>query len=171
MANDTSEKGGSAARYFYRQLTIKPTPVQNVSLRGKTAIVTGANTGVGFATSRQLLELGLSKLILAVRNEEKGKAAAAKLVSELNLQQDVTEVWKLDLSVYETILSFAERANSLERLDFVVLNAGMWSITREFNPHTGHEEVIQVNYLVRISTCCFVNLNPYFNNRVANYFQ
>ncbi|KAI1772109.1 NAD(P)-binding protein [Hypoxylon cercidicola] len=147
MANDTSQKGGSTLRYFYRQLTVKPAPVRNVSLQAKTAIVTGANTGLGFATSRQLLELGLSKLILAVRDEEKGKAASAKLTSDLGLQQGTIEVWKLDLSVYESITSFADRAKTLERLDIVVLNAGMWSPSRPFNPQTGHEEVIQVNYI------------------------
>ncbi|OTA83408.1 hypothetical protein M434DRAFT_24790 [Hypoxylon sp. CO27-5] len=141
------EKGGSALRYFYNQLTFKPAPVKNANLQGKTAIVTGSNTGIGFATSQQLLELGLTKLILAVRNEEKGKAAAAKLSSDLGLQQDVIEVWKLDLSVYESVVSFAERAKTLSRLDIVILNAGMWSPSRLFNKQTGHEEVIQVNFL------------------------
>ncbi|KAF3013867.1 hypothetical protein E8E15_004118 [Penicillium rubens] len=52
-------------------LTVKPVTVQGVSLAGKTALVTGSNTGVGLETSRQLLELGLSKLIIAVRSEER----------------------------------------------------------------------------------------------------
>ncbi|OTA98012.1 hypothetical protein M426DRAFT_326314 [Hypoxylon sp. CI-4A] len=141
------QKGGSLLRYFYRQLTYKPIPVQGVDLLGQTAIVTGSNTGVGFATGRQLLELGVSKLILAVRSEDRGKVAAAKLISGLNIQQDVVEIWKLDLSVYDSVVSFCERAKGLRRLDIVVLNAGMWSPSRAFNPQTGHEEVIQVNYI------------------------
>ncbi|KAI0179260.1 NAD(P)-binding protein [Hypoxylon sp. FL1284] len=146
MANDT-QRGASNLRYFYRQFTVTPQPVSDASLQTKTAMVTGANTGVGFAVARQLLELGLTKLIIAVRDEEKGKAAAAKLTSELGPRQDIVEVWKLDLSVYDSVVAFAERAKSLQRLDIVVLNAAMWSPTRPFNPHTGHEEVIQVNYL------------------------
>ncbi|XXH00730.1 hypothetical protein Hte_007080 [Hypoxylon texense] len=106
MASDTFQKGGSTPRYFYRQPTLKPTPMQNVCLQTKTALITGASTGVVFATGRQVLELGLSKLILAVRNEEKGKAASARLTSDLGLQRDTIEVWKLDLSVYESIVSF-----------------------------------------------------------------
>lgn len=141
------QQGESPLKYFYRQLTHTPASVKNVNLEGRTAIVTGSNTGVGLEASRQLLELGLSKLILAVRNEEKGKNAAANLVSDLKLKDDVIEVWNLDLSIYDFVVAFAERAKSLPTLDIVILNAGMWSPTRAFNNHTGHEETIQVNYL------------------------
>lgn len=145
--NNIPQQGESPLKYFYRQFTRKPAPVKNVSLQGRTAIVTGSNTGVGFQASRQVLELGLSKLILAVRNEEKGKKAAARLISDLKLNDDVVEVWHLDLSVYDSVFAFAERTKSLPTLDIVILNAGMWSPTRAFNEHTGHEETIQVNYL------------------------
>jgi len=89
--------------------------------------------------------------VLAVRNTEKGKAAAAKLSSEFSTKAASIEVWELDMSVYDSVVAFADRVESLERLDTVVLNAGMWSaLDRAFNKYTGHEEVIQVNYL---STC------------------
>ncbi|KAH8166629.1 hypothetical protein CIB48_g1610 [Xylaria polymorpha] len=140
---------GTPLYYFYRQFAVSPAPVENVSLQGKTAIVTGANSGIGFATSRQLLELGLDRLILAVRNEEKGHAAATKLTSDLNIEPDAVQVWSLDLSSYESIIAFTDRVrDALESVDMVVLNAGMWSpLDRSFNKHTGHEEDIQVNYL------------------------
>ncbi|KAI1817269.1 NAD(P)-binding protein [Poronia punctata] len=142
-------RSASFLNYFYRQLTYKPVPVRDVDLTGKTAIVTGSNSGVGFETARQLLELGLSKLILAVRDEDKGEAAAAKLTTDLRLTEKRIEVWKLDMSVYESITAFVERAErDLDRLDIVILNVGMWSpIKRVFNQHTGHDEVIQVNYI------------------------
>ncbi|KAI0098011.1 NAD(P)-binding protein [Nemania sp. FL0031] len=142
-------KPGTPLHYFYRQFTVRPAPVKDVSLQGKTAIVTGANAGVGLATSRQLLQLGLSRLIFAVRNKEKGQTAATKLTSDLNLTPNTVQVWSLDLSSYDSIVTFTERVTrDLDRLDLVVLNAGMWSpLDRAFNTHTGHEEDIQVNYL------------------------
>lgn len=144
----TPEKQASLPGFFYRQLTITPAEVRDVDLRGQTAIVTGSNTGIGFETSSQLLDLGLSKLILAVRNEDKGKAAMAKLSSGRNLKNGAIEVWTLDLSVYDSVVSFAERVkNDLERLDIVILNAGIGPATRVFNQNTGHDEIIQVNYL------------------------
>ncbi|KAI8944147.1 hypothetical protein F4801DRAFT_572702 [Xylaria longipes] len=141
-------KPGTPLHYFYRQLTVSPASVKGVSLQGKTAIVTGANSGIGLATCRQLVQLGLSRLILAVRNEEKGRAAATKLTSDLNLEPDTVHVWSLDLSSYDSIIAFTNRVSSgLDRVDMVVLNAGMWSpLDRAFNQQTGHEEDIQVNY-------------------------
>lgn len=145
----TPEQQASFPRYLYRQLTAKPQVVSDVDLHGKTAIVTGSNCGVGLETSRQLLDLGVSKLILAVRNLEKGQAAAKDLLSNRpSTKPDVVEVWKLDLSVYDSVVSFAERTRrELDRLDIAILNAGIGPAKRIINPSTGHDEIIQVNYL------------------------
>lgn len=141
------EEQAGLLRFWRQQYSYKSQPVRGVRLEGKTAIVTGANTGVGFETCRQLLDLGLSRLIIAVRNEEKGKAAAHKLWLGRSLELDAIQVWALDLSVYESVVAFAERAMRLSSLDIVNLNAGFAPATRMFNEHTGHDEVIQVNYL------------------------
>ncbi len=145
----TPAKQASFPRFLYHQLTAKPKVVSGVDLGGKTAIVTGSNCGVGLETSRQLLNLGISKLILAVRNEEKGKAAAGELsAGREDLPPDTIEVWKLDLSVYDSVVAFVERvAKTLTRLDIVVLNAGLCPAKRVVNASTGHDEIIQVNYL------------------------
>lgn len=135
--------------YMYRQLTAKPQVVKDTDLHGRTALVTGSNCGVGFHTSRQLLDLGVSKLILAVRDEEKGRAAAADLLADRkDTPPDTIEVWKLDLSAYDSVVSFAERAaKTLTRLDIAILNAGFGPAKRIVNTSTGHDEIIQVNYL------------------------
>ena len=66
--------------FFHNQFCAKPQwPAPGTTLSGKTAIVSGSNTGLGFEAARQLLDLGLSHLILAVRSLERGEAAAAKL--------------------------------------------------------------------------------------------
>ncbi|KAK4154502.1 hypothetical protein C8A00DRAFT_14364 [Chaetomidium leptoderma] len=146
----TPEKQASVPRFLYRQITYKPFVVKNTSLSGKTAIVTGSNTGVGFETARQLVDLGLSRLILAVRDEAKGKAAAAKLSSAPDDDPStprVIEVWHLDLRDYASVVAFAERAKTLNRLDIALLNAGICPAKRIFNDKTGHDETIQVNYL------------------------
>lgn len=140
----TPEKQASLTRFLYRQVTYKPVEVKDADLSGKTAIVTGSNTGVGFETARQLLGLGLSRLILAVRDEAKGKAAAAKLSPDDPAR---VAVWHLDLCDYDSVLAFVERAKTLDRLDIAVLNAGIGPVKRTFNGKTGHDEIIQVNYL------------------------
>ncbi|CCC07601.1 unnamed protein product [Sordaria macrospora k-hell] len=145
----TPEKQASLPHFAYQQLTCRPKSVTGVNLNGKTAIVTGSNTGVGLETARQLLDLGIRKLVLAIRNETKGAAAVANLTKGREAKHKANiEVWNLDLSVYDSILAFAARAEKeLTTLDIAVLNAGICPVTRSFNPHTGHDEVIQVNYL------------------------
>ncbi|KAL7811133.1 hypothetical protein V8C26DRAFT_437649 [Trichoderma gracile] len=145
------EKRATMLAFFQRQLFHEP-PVwtrQDVDLSGKTAIVTGSNTGLGFECSAQLLDLGLSKLILAVRSESKGEEAKKLLLERQNSSTSppVIEVWKLDLSSYDSIVAFAERAKTLQRLDIAVHNAGLSKKNYEKNKFTGHEETIQVNYL------------------------
>jgi len=146
--NGTSMEQTSIPQFFYQQITFKPIEVRDVSLQGKTAIVTGSNTGVGFEISRQLLDLGISRLILAVRNEEKGNIAATQLSTDKSSSHTFDiEVWKLNLSTYDSIVAFVERTKSLERLDIIVLNAGIAPASFSLNENTGHSECIQVNYL------------------------
>jgi NAD(P)-dependent dehydrogenase (short-subunit alcohol dehydrogenase family) len=61
----------------------------------KAAIVTGANTGMGKETARELARLGM-KVIMACRNLEKGEAARREIIAETG-NQDV-EVMLLDLA-------------------------------------------------------------------------
>ncbi|RDL37303.1 NAD(P)-binding protein [Venustampulla echinocandica] len=143
------EKEASIRQYLYRQLFVTPQVVSrsDVDLSGKTAIVTGSNVGLGLECARQLLDLGLSKLILAVRDESKGETARTLLLKGRSLDASAIEVWKLDLSSYDSVAKFAERASTLEHLDIAMLNAGVYKLELTINPKTGFEEVVQVNYL------------------------
>ncbi|KAI0006453.1 hypothetical protein F4779DRAFT_21157 [Xylariaceae sp. FL0662B] len=149
------EKEAGLPFYLHRQFFQKTPAISRdeVNLEGKTALVTGSNIGLGFECSRQLLDLGLSKLILAVRDESKGEAARKELISSSkspggsDASNTTVEVWKLDLSSYDSITSFAKRAEALERLDIAVLNAAVFKVPEKFHPSTGFEEDVQTNYL------------------------
>lgn len=109
------------------------------------AIVTGSNFGLGLECAHQLLDLKLSKLILAVRSEAKGEKPRSDLLAGLELAPSAIEVWRLDLSDYDSIIKFAQRAQGLDHLDIVVMNAGLHKVEQTFNSSTGFEEDIQVN--------------------------
>ncbi|KAI1771056.1 hypothetical protein F4818DRAFT_445702 [Hypoxylon cercidicola] len=96
-----------------------------------------------------LLDLGLSKLILAVRDEAKGEAARKTLTATKVLEPSQTiEVWKLDQASYKSITAFVRQVERLDtRLDIVILNAGVNRGSFALNPSTGHEEDLQINYL------------------------
>ncbi|KAI0379586.1 NAD(P)-binding protein [Hypomontagnella monticulosa] len=142
------ERQAGMIRFFRSQLCYTPPPVtrKDVDLSGKTAIVTGANVGLGLECARQLLDLGC-RVILAVRSETKGEAARQQLSQGRNPQSTEIEVWKVDLASYDSILSFVERTKTLARLDVVVLNAGVYKVDESFSSATGFEEDIQINYL------------------------
>ncbi|KAL2823493.1 NAD(P)-binding protein [Aspergillus cavernicola] len=137
--------------FLYRQFFICPSRVpSSLSLHGRAGMVTGANTGLGYHASLQLLNSGLSRLILAVRNVAKGEAARETLlasVSESN-KPPIVEVWELDLASYSSITAFVERLKqSGIHLDFAILNAGVANFTYGLNASTGHEDSIQINWL------------------------
>jgi NAD(P)-dependent dehydrogenase (short-subunit alcohol dehydrogenase family) len=90
---------------------------------GRTAIVTGANTGIGLETARMLALKG-ADVVLACRSVEKAEAAATRIRDEK--PKGRVSVAALDLSDLESVKSFAESfAKAHARLDLLVLNAGV----------------------------------------------
>jgi len=127
--------------FFRSQLRVKlPVPTKRYS--GQTIIVTGSNVGIGLEAARHFVHLDASKVILAVRSELKG-AAAAKSIEESTGRIGVAEVWNLDLASYASVKAFAERASSLDRLDIVVNNAGI--VVYKFELAEDNESSITVN--------------------------
>lgn len=117
-----------------------------IDLSQKVAIVTGASSGLGFHCVQHLLSLKLSHLILAVRSVEKGEEAVAKL--QKSFPSARLEVWQLEMASYKSIQSFARRVETdLPRLDIVILNSGLAHTEFTVCKSTGHDDVIQVNYL------------------------
>lgn len=118
-------------------------PVPEGDLTGQTIIVSGSNQGLGYESSRHLLRLGVDRLIMAVRNLEKGEAARQKLLEDTGRDPSAIEVWKLDMDSYASVKGFATRAETLSRLDAVLANAGLATTT--FNLSEDNERTITVN--------------------------
>ncbi|MEV6638795.1 SDR family NAD(P)-dependent oxidoreductase [Amycolatopsis sp. NPDC051371] len=90
------------------------------SQKGRVAVITGANTGLGFDTAKVLAERGAT-VVLAVRDVEKGKQAAARL----GANADVT-VQALDLSSLDSVrAAAADLHGTLPKIDLLVNNAGV----------------------------------------------
>ncbi|KAI1263173.1 retinol dehydrogenase 12 [Xylariaceae sp. FL1019] len=137
----------STLGFLYRQWITRRPPVPiGTNLNSQVAIITGSNSGLGLEAGRQLLQLGLSHLIVAVRSTAKGEKAAESLRSEFHDAQ--ISVWSLDMESYDSIKGFVEWCKSLPRIDIALLNAGL-SGGPEFKTTeaTGHEHSFQVNYL------------------------
>jgi NAD(P)-dependent dehydrogenase (short-subunit alcohol dehydrogenase family) len=112
--------------------------------QGRLAVVTGANTGLGFETARVLAARGAS-VVLAVRDIEKGKRAAARIAGAAP-GADVM-VQHLDLTSLDSIRAAAAelRATHL-RIDLLINNAGVM-FTPKQTTRDGFELQFGTNHL------------------------
>ncbi|HAH58025.1 MAG: oxidoreductase [Lentimicrobiaceae bacterium] len=112
--------------------------------KGRIAIVTGANDGLGFQTTLALSKTGM-KVVMACRNQEKGDKAREEIirqVPEANL-----ELMHLDLSKLSSVHAFAkEYKQKHEQLDLLINNAGIMIPPYELT-EDGFESQLGVNYL------------------------
>ncbi|KAJ8920193.1 hypothetical protein NQ315_011854 [Exocentrus adspersus] len=112
-----------------------------VCLNGKTAIVTGGSSGVGFETALVLASRG-ARVILADRKDATN--AKNKIIEITHNTNIVTK--HLDLSSLQSVRKFAKEINATEeRLDVLINNAGVGKVT---NKHTddGLHATMQVNH-------------------------
>ncbi|ART68463.1 oxidoreductase [Mycobacterium dioxanotrophicus] len=105
------------------------------SFSGRTVIVTGANSGLGLVTARELARVG-ADVIVAVRNLDKGAAAAQTMSGNV-------EVRKLDL---QSLASVREFADTVERVDVLINNAGIMAVPLSRTAE-GFESQIGTNHL------------------------
>jgi NAD(P)-dependent dehydrogenase (short-subunit alcohol dehydrogenase family) len=105
------------------------------SFAGRTVIVTGANSGLGEVTARELARVG-AKVIVAVRNLDKGNAAAAGMTGDV-------EVRKLDLQDLSSVRTFAD---SVDEVDVLINNAGIMAVPYA-QTVDGFESQIGTNHL------------------------
>ncbi len=114
-------------------------------LSGRTAIVTGANSGIGFHTARELAAHGAA-VTLAVRNTDKGAEAAARILAEAPTA--TVEVEVLDLADLSSVRAFADRWSlaHVDGLDLLINNAGVMAIPRTLTAD-GLEMQLGTNHL------------------------
>ncbi len=93
---------------------------------GRVAVITGANTGLGYETALALAAKG-AHVVLAVRNLDKGKDAVARITAT-SPQADV-KLQELDLTSLQSVRAAAEQLRSdYDRVDLLINNAGvMWT--------------------------------------------
>jgi hypothetical protein len=97
-------------------------------LTGKTVVVTGANSGLGFEAARGFARKG-ARVVLACRNAGKGEAAREAILAEL--RGAAVEVMALDLASLASVRAFAESFLSRsDRLDVLCNNAGVMALPR-----------------------------------------
>ena len=116
---------------------------ESKGLEGKTAIVTGANSGMGRATVEALSDMGATVIMLC-RDETRGREAYEKLMEQKDHKLDLI---LCDLGDYASIRAFVrEVRRKYKRIDILVNNAGFISLDRQ-ETKEGLERQFGVNHI------------------------
>jgi NAD(P)-dependent dehydrogenase (short-subunit alcohol dehydrogenase family) len=120
------------------------TPAQLPELTGKVALITGANSGIGFEAARALAKRG-AHVILGCRDSDRGQAALDRILHEKSDAR--VELLALDLADLARVRAAAVRVlDAHSRLDLLCNNAGLMAIPRTLTSD-GYEMQFAVNHL------------------------
>jgi NAD(P)-dependent dehydrogenase (short-subunit alcohol dehydrogenase family) len=123
----------------------KWTPSQIPSQAGKLAIVTGANSGIGYHTALELARAGAT-VVLACRNLQKAEDAKAKILAAVPQAQ--LEIAQLDMADLNSIKAFAESfVAGGRKLDMLINNAGVMALPQRTPTAQGFEMQFGTNHL------------------------
>jgi len=138
--------GGFPLCFIY--LFMKWTEEQIPSQEGRIIVVTGANSGLGYYTTRALARKG-ARVIMACRSQERGEEARKKIISQGALVEP--ELEELDLASLESVHAFAGRLSETGRIPHVLVNnAGLMAIPYD-KTRDGFEMQFGVNHLAHFA--------------------
>lgn len=112
-------------------------------LTGKVVVITGANSGLGFESAKELARNGAT-VVMTVRNMEKGERARAEILQEL--PEAKLDLMQLDVGSLDSVQAFAAFKEKYDRLDILLNNAGLMAIPRQ-ETADGFEMQMGVNHL------------------------
>jgi NAD(P)-dependent dehydrogenase (short-subunit alcohol dehydrogenase family) len=115
------------------------------SQKGKTFLITGANSGLGLGTTKALVKKG-ALVVMAVRNLDKGTKVINEILQETpNAKLDILQV---DLSDLNSVKEFAEKFRSkYDKLDVLINNAGIMMPVKRSETKQGFEGQFGTNHL------------------------
>jgi NAD(P)-dependent dehydrogenase (short-subunit alcohol dehydrogenase family) len=112
---------------------------------GRIAIVTGANSGLGYDTAAVLADRG-AHVVLAVRNLDKGKEAAGRIKAAS--PNAVVTLQELDLTSLESVRKAADELRAAHpRIDLLINNAGVMYVPTRETTKDGFEMQFGTNHL------------------------
>ncbi|WP_260735870.1 oxidoreductase [Tunturiibacter lichenicola] len=114
------------------------------SQSGRIALVTGANSGIGWNTALELARAG-GEVVMTARTEAKGQDAVARIRKELPAAKVRFEI--LDLASLRSVREFATRISSAGKLDLLVNNAGVMRIPVRQTTEDGFETQFGTNFI------------------------
>ncbi|MDT0466869.1 SDR family NAD(P)-dependent oxidoreductase [Streptomyces gibsoniae] len=126
------------------------------TLSSRTVLVTGATSGIGYETARQLAERGATVLVHG-RTSEEAQAAADRLVATAGVQEGQLHPYGADFAHLDEVEALAHTIVAAHpHLDVLVNNAGMAAPERHTVTADGNEIAFQVNFLAHYLLTCLL---------------
>ncbi|GMS78110.1 hypothetical protein PENTCL1PPCAC_285, partial [Pristionchus entomophagus] len=128
-------------RYFFKGAAW----AGKTSARGKTIIVTGANSGIGRALADEFSLRGADNVVLACRNRQRAERAREEMI-ESSADETRVSIEIVDLMSFKSVITFVDRIMTRFRtVDVLVCNAGV--LQADGQTENGIEKLLQANYL------------------------
>ena len=142
MIGVSTVMGLGIINWYFNGSTNKHYPSQ----AGKTILITGSNTGLGYVAAEELAKLGPAKIILACRDEGRGQAAVKQIKAATNT--NCVEFMQLDLNDLDSVKTFATAFNAKhQQLDTLMNNAGIMMLPERETTKQGFEKQFGVNHM------------------------
>lgn len=127
--------------------TYIPELPEGTNLEGKTVLLTGGTSGIGFEAARQFLTFKVPRIIITARNASKGQSSVQALRANPGVARNnptaIIDVFELDLDDYKSVVKFCDQVKrEASELDILVCNAGMNQMAFTMSV-SGHEQVMQ----------------------------
>ena len=132
----------------HRMASAKEAPAASLPLHGRVAVVTGANSGIGYETALELASRGAT-VVLACRRVEAAETAAAAMRAAVTSHACAVEVLELDLASLASVRAFAVAFQARHaELHLLVNNAGcnFWGKEKPFYTEEGVGGCAMINF-------------------------
>jgi len=139
----------------------------NSWIKGKTCLITGANTGIGKETARKIAALEAS-VVMVCRSQEKGEVARKEIIESTSNKN--VDLLLCDLASLKDVRRFAEEfLKNYSQLHVLINNAGVFRMKREIS-EDGYELTFAVNYLAHyyLTTYLLTFLKKSSPSRIVN---
>lgn len=122
-------------------------PLKKVDMTGKTVLITGANTGIGFEIMRYYLDNNVALVIMACRSMEKAEEAKQRILTETGREQAAVRIEKVDFASFASVKQSASNLlKTVSSLHVLHSHAGLGMLDKQLTEN-GFETVAQVNAL------------------------